>query len=94
MVSLQVVSIAEGNPTVLTPFKLSYEVVTEKSAKIEFGDYYKLPDDHLGICKPRSKQSFLYRRLIETIGRALEERDTDSPRGAAAVTKDAKTHQV
>lgn len=69
---LEVVSIAEGNPMVFTPFKLSYEVVTERSAKIEVGDYYKLADDHLGICKPSSKQSFLYRRLIATISRALE----------------------
>lgn len=71
---LEVVSIAEGNPMVFTPFKLSYEVVTEKSARIEVGDYYKLADDHLGICKPTSKQSFLYRRLVATISRALEER--------------------
>lgn len=70
---LEVVSIAEGNPTVLTPFKLSYEVVTEQSAKIEVGDYYKLADDHLGICKPSSRQSFLYRRLLETIRRALQD---------------------
>lgn len=85
---LEVVTIAEGNPTVLTPFKLSYEVVTEQSAKIELGDYYKLADDHLGICKPSSKQSFLYRRLIETIRRAL-----DKPSSEAAVDQMTK-HSV
>lgn len=72
---LEVVSIAEGHPMVFTPFKLSYEVVTEKSARIEVGDYYKLAEDHLGICKPTSKQSFLYRRLVATISRALEEEE-------------------
>lgn len=67
------VSIAEGLPTVLTPFKLAYEVVTEESAKIEVGDFYKLADDHLGICKPGSKQSFLYQRLVEVIRKALDD---------------------
>ncbi|GAB0098153.1 GPI inositol-deacylase [Sergentomyia squamirostris] len=66
---VEIVSIAEGLPTNVTKFKLSYHVVTESSAKIELGDFYRLNEDHLGICKPASKHSFLYQRLIHLIRR-------------------------
>lgn len=70
---VEIVSIAEGLPTILTSFKLSYHVVTEDSAKIELGDFYRLYDDHLGICKPSSRHSFLYQRLLGIIKRIHED---------------------
>ncbi|XP_055694540.1 protein SERAC1 [Lutzomyia longipalpis] len=71
--NVEIVSIAEGLPTILTSFKLSYHVVTEESARIELGDFYRLNDDHLGICKPSSRHSFLYQRLLGVIQRIHED---------------------
>ncbi|KAH8262225.1 hypothetical protein KR038_002842, partial [Drosophila bunnanda] len=74
---VKVVSVAEGSPTMLTSFKFPLRIVTEESSKIDFGDYYLLNDDHLGLSKPIYRQSFLYQRLLHVIEEAVKERDRD-----------------
>lgn len=70
--NVNVVSIAEGSPTMLTTFKFPLRVVTEESANIHYGDFYILKDDHLSLSKPVFKQSFLYQRLIEVVEKASQ----------------------
>ncbi|KAH8289256.1 hypothetical protein KR054_002402, partial [Drosophila jambulina] len=74
---VKVVSVAEGSPTMLTTFKFPLRIVTEESSRIDFGDYYLLNDDHLGLSKPIYRQSFLYQRLLHVIHEAVKERDGD-----------------
>lgn len=65
--NIKIVSIAEGNPTMLTSFKFPLRIVTEESARINYGDFYVLKDDHLSLSKPIFRQSFLYKRLLQVI---------------------------
>lgn len=64
---VQIVSIAEGLPTVITAFKFPMQFVNTESAKINIGDFYVLNDDHLSLSKPIFRQSFLYQRLLSII---------------------------
>lgn len=80
--NVNVVSIAEGSPTMLTTFKFPLRIVTEESANIHYGDFYILKDDHLSLSKPVFKQSFLYQRLITVVEHASSqptsgEKDSD-----------------
>lgn len=69
---IQVVSIAEGCPTNITTFKFPLQFVNEESAKLNFGDFYVLNVDHLGLSKPVYRQSFLYQRLLRVIDDVLD----------------------
>lgn len=64
---IDIVSIAEGCPTILTTFKFPMKFVNEESAKLNVGDFYVLNVDHLGLSKPTFRQSFLYQRLLKII---------------------------
>lgn len=79
---IAVVSIAEGNPTNITAFKFPMHFVTEASAKLDFGEFYVLNVDHLGLSKPMYQQSFMYRRLL-TIMRAVLEAERCEATNAA-----------
>ncbi|XP_037039929.1 protein SERAC1 isoform X2 [Bradysia coprophila] len=64
---VNIVSVVEGSPTMLTSFKFPIRIVTQESAKLQFGDFYVLNVDHLGLSKPNTQQSFLYQRLLMVI---------------------------
>lgn len=64
---IDIVSIAEGCPTIITTFKFPMKFVNEESAKLDVGDFYVLNVDHLGLSKPVFRQSFLYQRLLKII---------------------------
>lgn len=64
---IKIVSIAEGLPTAITTFKFPMQFVNEESANLNIGDFYVLNVDHLGLCKPVFRQSFLYQRLLAVI---------------------------
>lgn len=68
----EIVSVCEGSATVLTSFKLPLHIVTEKSARLDEGDFYLTKEDHLNLSKPMCRQSFLYQRLISTIWYAMQ----------------------
>ncbi|XP_013114248.2 protein SERAC1 [Stomoxys calcitrans] len=72
--NVKIVSIAEGNPTMLTSFKFPLRIVTEESARINYGDFYVLKDDHLSLSKPIFRQSFLYKRLLQVIDETVNEK--------------------
>lgn len=69
---IKIVSIAEGCPTNITTFKFPMQFVTEESAKLDFGEFYVLNVDHLGLSKPIFRQSFLYQRLIKIISDVID----------------------
>uniref|UniRef100_A0A1B0G067 GPI inositol-deacylase n=1 Tax=Glossina morsitans morsitans TaxID=37546 RepID=A0A1B0G067_GLOMM len=71
--NVDILSIAEGAPTMLTSFKFPLHIVTEESARIDYGDFYVLKDDHLSLSKPIFRQSFLYQRLLRVIEETINE---------------------
>lgn len=73
--NVQVVSVSEGVPTIITAFKLPFHVVTEQSARMEYGDFYVLNVDHLGLSKPYYRQSFLYQRLLRIVREVILQRE-------------------
>ncbi|XP_062712602.1 protein SERAC1-like [Aedes albopictus] len=68
----EIVTVCEGSATALTSFKLPLHIVTEKSARLDEGDFYLSKEDHLNLSKPMCRQSFLYQRLISTIWCAMQ----------------------
>ncbi|XP_054262350.1 protein SERAC1 isoform X2 [Macrosteles quadrilineatus] len=54
--------------TTLTLMSLVYvRIVSVESADAEVGELYGVPIDHRNICKPRSRDCFLYRELLSLI---------------------------
>lgn len=86
--NVQVVSVAEGCPTVLTAFKFPFQIVTQESAKLQFGDFYVLNVDHLGLSKPIYRQSFLYQRLLAML------KDVLTVQEVIAINEEDKTTSV
>ncbi|KAG2468576.1 SRAC1 protein, partial [Polypterus senegalus] len=67
---LKVLSFAETLPTNIgTMVKMN--VVPVQSADLGYGDLIKVDVDHLNICKPQNKDSFLYKRSLQFIRDAL-----------------------
>ncbi|KAH8246530.1 hypothetical protein KR038_011309 [Drosophila bunnanda] len=89
---VKVVSVAEGTPTMLTTFKFPLRIVTEESARIDFGDFYLMKDDHLSLSKPIYRQSFLYQRLLHVIHEAVRERS--DPRDQDAQSQSASSQEM
>ncbi|XP_017033858.1 protein SERAC1 isoform X1 [Drosophila kikkawai] len=89
---VKVVSVAEGTPTMLTTFKFPLRIVTEESARIDFGDFYLMKDDHLSLSKPIYRQSFLYQRLLHVIHEAVRERS--DPRNQDAQSQSVSSQEV
>lgn len=50
--SIKVVSFVETKSTVVTALKFNFLFVEPHSADPKVGEYYEIPQDHLGICKP------------------------------------------
>lgn len=69
---IDIVSVAEGMPTVITSWKFPVWIVPEKSAQINTGEFYLINEDHIGLTKPIFRQSFLYTRLLKLIDSALK----------------------
>ncbi|XP_039283394.1 uncharacterized protein LOC111063546 [Nilaparvata lugens] len=63
--------------TTLTLMSLFYvRIVSVESADAEIGDLYGVPTDHRNICKPRSRDCFLYKELIDLIDSVCAKRST------------------
>ncbi|ALC38713.1 CG10383 [Drosophila busckii] len=77
---VNIVSVAEGSPTMLTTFKFPLRIVTEESSRIDYGDFFLLKDDHLSLSKPIYRQSFLYQRLLHVITEAVKQSDGNGPK--------------
>uniref|UniRef100_A0A8C1EU11 Protein SERAC1 n=1 Tax=Cyprinus carpio carpio TaxID=630221 RepID=A0A8C1EU11_CYPCA len=66
----KVLSFAETLPTSIGPM-LKMLVVPSQSADLGIGDLIQVDVDHLNICKPEKKDSFLYKRTLQFIQDAL-----------------------
>ncbi|XP_037101156.1 protein SERAC1 isoform X1 [Syngnathus acus] len=67
---IKVLSFAETLPTNIGPM-IKILVVPAQSANIGIGDLIKVDVDHLNICKPERKDSFLYKRSLRFIQETL-----------------------
>ncbi|XP_063634467.1 protein SERAC1 [Cydia splendana] len=63
----ETISFAESLPTLVTAFKVPVKFVEAESADLGRGPFYKLPVDHLCICKPATRQSILYTILLDVL---------------------------
>ncbi|KAG9347650.1 hypothetical protein JZ751_005222 [Albula glossodonta] len=63
---IKVLSFAETCPTTIGPM-IKMVVVPAQSADLGIGDFIQVDVDHLNICKPEKKDSFLYKRSLQFI---------------------------
>ncbi|XP_061900552.1 protein SERAC1 isoform X2 [Entelurus aequoreus] len=68
---IKVLSFAETLPTNIGPM-IKILVVPAQSANIGIGDLIEVDVDHLSICKPEKKESFLYKRSLQFIQETLQ----------------------
>ncbi|XP_012722857.1 protein SERAC1 [Fundulus heteroclitus] len=68
---IKVLSFAETRPTNIGPM-IKILVVPTQSADLGLGELIEVDVDHLNICKPEKKDSFLYRRSLQFIQDALQ----------------------
>lgn len=68
----KILSFAESLPTSVGPM-LNILVVPAESADLGIGDLVEVAVDHLNICKPEKKDTFLYKRSLRFIQDALGE---------------------
>ncbi|KAM6915699.1 protein SERAC1 [Xenentodon cancila] len=66
-----VLSFAETLPTNIGPM-IKILVVPTQSADLGIGELIEVDVDHLNICKPEKKDSFLYKRSLQFIQEALQ----------------------
>ncbi|XP_077259175.1 protein SERAC1 isoform X1 [Temnothorax americanus] len=64
---IEIVSFAEAKPTLVTALKFPFQFVSLTSADPGVGEFFEIPQDHLSICKPASRQSFLYQKLLSVL---------------------------
>ncbi|GLV44251.1 uncharacterized protein CBL_12453 [Carabus blaptoides fortunei] len=62
--NVNILSFVETEGTSISPLKFNFHLVAEQSAKLDIGECYEIPLDHLGICKPMNRHSFLYQKGI------------------------------
>ncbi|XP_064196588.1 protein SERAC1 isoform X2 [Anguilla rostrata] len=63
---IKILSFTETRPTNVGPM-IKMVVVPEQSAELGIGDFIPVDVDHLNICKPEKKDSFLYKRSLQFI---------------------------
>ncbi|XP_032663066.1 protein SERAC1 isoform X2 [Odontomachus brunneus] len=71
---IEIVSFAETKSTLVTALKFPFQFVSLDSADPGVGEFFEIPQDHISICKPASRQSFLYQKLLSVIRRQFNPR--------------------
>ncbi|CAL7936144.1 unnamed protein product [Xylocopa violacea] len=66
---IEIISFSETKSTHITPLKVPFQFVTSNSADPGVGEFYEIAQDHLSICKPASRHSFLYQKLLNVLRR-------------------------
>ncbi|XP_031359152.1 protein SERAC1-like [Photinus pyralis] len=72
-VPLKVLSFVETKSTLVTAIKFNVLFVDSHSGNPSIGEYFEVPQDHLGICKPANRMSFLYQKVLHFIQEIVEE---------------------
>lgn len=52
---MKIITFVETKATVVTAMKLNFLLVEPESGHPGVGEYFEVPQDHLGICKPVTK---------------------------------------
>lgn len=70
---MEIVSFSETKSTFVSAMRVPLQIqfVLPKSADPEVGEFYEIPQNHLSICKPASKHSFLYRKVVDLLKKNL-----------------------
>ncbi|XP_060524697.1 protein SERAC1 isoform X2 [Cylas formicarius] len=58
-IPMKVITFVETKPIVVTAMKFNFVLVEPQSGNPGVGEYYEIPQDHLGICKPESIHFFI-----------------------------------
>ncbi|XP_031826616.1 protein SERAC1 isoform X2 [Nomia melanderi] len=66
---IEIISFSETKSTLVTALKVPFQFVSPKSADPGIGEFYEIAQDHLSICKPASRHSFLYQKLLSILKR-------------------------
>ncbi|RZF47551.1 hypothetical protein LSTR_LSTR009087 [Laodelphax striatellus] len=68
----KVVTFTETRTTELSGLGLKFEffIVTPESGSPEIGDIFYLPYDHINICKPSNRLSFVYHKILQKVKEA------------------------
>ncbi|XP_072376232.1 protein SERAC1 isoform X4 [Diabrotica undecimpunctata] len=74
-VPMKIVTFVETKATVVTAMKFNFLLVKPDSGHPGIGEYFEIPQDHLGICKPLTKHSFLYQKVVHTLKEVMKETD-------------------
>ncbi|XP_043278487.1 protein SERAC1 isoform X2 [Venturia canescens] len=67
--AIDIVSFSETKSTLVTALKFPFQFVTPYSADPGVGEFFEIPQNHLTICKPANRQSFLYRKVLSIVRR-------------------------
>lgn len=70
---MEIVSFSETKSTLVSALKVPLQIkfVLPESANPGVGEFYEIPQDHLSICKPASKHSFLYRKIVDVLKKMI-----------------------
>ncbi|XP_056641518.1 protein SERAC1 isoform X1 [Diorhabda sublineata] len=77
-IPMKIVTFVETKATVVTAMRFNFLLVQPDSGYPGVGEYFEIPQDHLGICKPLTKYSFLYQKVVHTLRQILEENSLNS----------------
>ncbi|KAK6639711.1 hypothetical protein RUM43_007986 [Polyplax serrata] len=77
---IKVVTFAERESTYITALKFEVRFVDDHSADPDVGKNYGIPLDHLCICKPAERQSFVYQKVRQLIKDIIDEVDIQKNR--------------
>ncbi|XP_028129423.1 protein SERAC1 isoform X2 [Diabrotica virgifera virgifera] len=72
-VPMKIVTFVETKATVVTAMKFNFLLVKPDSGYPGVGEYFEIPQDHLGICKPLTKHSFLYQKVVHTLKEVMKQ---------------------
>ncbi|KAK9745937.1 hypothetical protein QE152_g6568 [Popillia japonica] len=72
LLPVKVISFVETKSTVVTAMKFNFLMVKPESGNAGIGEYYEIPQDHLGICKPVNRESFLYQKVLHLVKEVVE----------------------
>ncbi|XP_025158727.1 protein SERAC1 isoform X2 [Harpegnathos saltator] len=72
---IEIVSFAETKSTLVTALKFPFQFVSLDSADPGVGEFFEIPQDHISICKPASRQSFLYQKLLSVLRRQFNSQE-------------------
>lgn len=74
--SIDIISFSETKSTLVTALKFPFQFVTPNSADPGVGEFFEIPQDHLSICKPAHRHSFLYQKLLSVLKRHVSSEES------------------